>query len=102
MERKPTAAEAITPVIKAALISPGVMSFNLKTPAPTMMGVESKKENLAAASRVRPRARPAVMVTPERDTPGMMAKAWERPMSRLPDSDRLWISLILAALRSTQ
>ena len=69
MERKPTAAEAITPVIKAALISPGVMSFNLKTPAPTMMGVESKKENLAA-SRVRPRARPAVMVTPERDTPG--------------------------------
>ena len=43
MEIKPTTAEATTPVIKAALISPGVMSFNLKTPAPTMMGVGKQK-----------------------------------------------------------
>jgi hypothetical protein len=47
-----------------------------------MRGAERRKENLAAASRSSPRARPAVMVEPERETPGMTAPAWARPMRR--------------------
>ncbi len=44
-----------------------------------MIGVESRKLKRAAASRVKLRNRPPVMVMPERDTPGMTAKACKTP-----------------------
>ena len=47
-----------------------------------MMGVDRRKENRAAASLVSPRKQPAVMVTPERETPGMMARDWDTPTKR--------------------
>ena len=51
-----------------------------ETTAPAISGVERRKENLVAASRVNPRNRPVVIVMPERDTPGKSAKACALPM----------------------
>lgn len=47
---------------------------NLKTPAITTMGIESKKENFAASSRDNPISIPPEIVEPERDIPGKRAK----------------------------
>ena len=44
-----------------------------------MIGSDSRNENRAAVSRSRPIARAAVIVTPERDTPGCSAIAWASP-----------------------
>ncbi len=44
-----------------------------------MIGVESRKLKRAAASRVKLRKSPPVMVMPERETPGMTAKACRTP-----------------------
>ena len=49
-----------------------------------MPGTASRKENLAAPERDRPSARPAVMVTPEREVPGISARACAHA-----DGDRL-------------
>ena len=43
--------------------------------APAISGVDSRKENRAAASRVILRHNPATIVMPERDTPGKSARA---------------------------
>ena len=51
-------------------------------PAPSVIGVASRKLKRAAASRVRPSARPAVIVAPERLMPGSRASAWLKPMVR--------------------
>src|SRR6266481_1131955 len=58
------------------------MSFSLSNPAPAMIGAAIKNEKFAASSRRSPKARAAVMVTPERDTPGTIANACERPMRK--------------------
>ena len=54
-----------------------------------MTGTASRKEKRAAARGVRPRARPAVIVTPDRDAPGTRARAWAHPMSTAPRMPRL-------------
>ena len=51
-------------------------------PAPAMIGADRKKEKCAALSRCMPRNSAAVMVTPERETPGMIAKACADPTTR--------------------
>ncbi len=51
-------------------ITPG----SLTMAAPKMMGVDSKNENRAAPSLVIPMNSPVVIVMPERDTPGIMAR----------------------------
>ena len=40
----------------------------------------SRKDRRAAAGRAIPRTRAAVMVTPERDAPGISASAWPQPI----------------------
>jgi len=45
------------------------------SPAPKMIGVASRKEKRAAARRSNPKASAVVIVTPERETPGIIAKA---------------------------
>lgn len=45
-----------------------------------MAGRLNKKEKEKAVSGLRRWNRPAVMVLPEREMPGTMAKAWNRPM----------------------
>ena len=54
----------------------------LKTTAPSVIGTRSRNEKRAAESRSRPRNRAAVIVIPERETPGI-----ERRALREPDRD---------------
>src|SRR5918994_4321360 len=66
-----------------------------------MTGNDSRNENRAAVSRSKPIARAAVIVTPDRDTPGCNATACATPShqpSRMPRSSS---SRRLAARRST-
>src|SRR5690242_17698319 len=49
------------------------MSINFFKTAPPTMGADSRKEYCAGAFRVIPRNKPAMIVTPERDTPGIIA-----------------------------
>jgi hypothetical protein len=51
-------------------------------PAAVTAGTDSKNENRAAASRVRPSASPADMVIPLREVPGTRASACAKPMSK--------------------
>src|SRR3990170_1837221 len=62
------------------------------SPAPRVIGVASRKLKRAALSRVRPSARPAVMVAPERLIPGNRASAWERPIATALRASRPSIS----------
>ena len=43
-------------------------------------GIPSKKENLAASFLSQPDIRAIEIVEPERDTPGIIAKAWAIPI----------------------
>ena len=56
-----------------------------------MVGMARKKENSAAALRLRPRSMAPKMVAPEREVPGIMDKHWNRPMYTATDQD---ISLV--------
>ena len=59
-------------------------------PAPRMAGSASSIENLAAASRARPRKIPPAIVEPAREMPGARAKAWKKPMTAAsPNRTRL-------------
>src|SRR6478736_9075474 len=73
-----------------------LMSFgNSDTTAPAITGVDNKNEKRVAASRVNPRNNPAVIVIPERETPGHSARAWAEPMataSPIFDESRLRLS----------
>ena len=48
-------------------------------PAPRMAGRLSRNDRRAAAGRDNPDASPAVIVTPDRDAPGINASAWNSP-----------------------
>ena len=77
-------AERIAPQVRACQ-STGPLassrSLNLNSPAPAMVGMESRKEKRAEASRLNPIISPAVMVMPEREVPGISASAWATPMN---------------------
>ena len=45
-----------------------------------MVGIARKKENSAAARLSAPISMAPTMVAPERDTPGTMARHWNRPI----------------------
>jgi heme exporter protein C len=45
------------------------------TAAPKMAGMASRNEYRAASSRASPRTKPALIVVPERDRPGIIARA---------------------------
>ncbi len=51
----------------------------MNSPAPAVIGIASRNENLAADSRSIPIHRAAVMVMPERETPGDNAIACAKP-----------------------
>src|SRR5580692_3795709 len=53
---------------------------SLETTAPAISGADRRNEKRVAASRVKRRKRPAVIVMPERDTPGQRASAWAVPI----------------------
>jgi len=100
----PVTQETAIPIVKSTVITDGfeITPGNLTMAAPKMMGVDSKNENLAAPSLVSPISSPVLIVTPERETPGMIASAWEIPMN-IPAPKVIWlISIFLALLRSAQ
>ena len=47
--------------------------------APSMTGIDMKKENSAAIGRSVPISIPPTMVDPERDVPGTNERIWKRP-----------------------
>ena len=56
--------------------------------AKDMAGIPKRKENLAASRLSQPDSRAVEIVTPDRETPGNIANAWERPITKL--SRYLW------------
>jgi len=77
MLANPLIKETIIPTIKSVVIIDGfdMISGSLIAAAPKIIGVDNKKENRADASLVNPVSNPVVMVTPERETPGIIAIA---------------------------
>ena len=53
-----------------------------RAPAPPMAIIDRRRENRAESLAVIPVMRPAVMVMPLRDVPGIRARVWARPMNR--------------------
>jgi len=65
-------------------------------PAPTMTGVDSRNENLAAHVRVLSRNSAVVMVMPLRETPGTSAMAWLEPIDI--ESVHVYLSMVRVCL----
>ena len=54
-----------------------------RSEAPAIVGMERRKEKANASDEEIPKRRLAVIVVPERDNPGRIARACERPILRL-------------------
>ena len=67
----------IMPSSISLLIEPGVYSMIV---APRIAGAASKKENVITSSFLMPSSKPVLIVEPERDIPGIMARPWTAPM----------------------
>ena len=67
-----------TPVASSPLSTSG---YPFSRTAPSMIGTSRRNERRAAASRVSPRKRPALIVIPERETPGARARLCASPTS---------------------
>src|SRR3972149_1243902 len=50
--------------------------------APTIAGIERRKENLPESSRFKPRKSPVEMVAPDLEIPGMIANPWAIPIRK--------------------
>ena len=53
-----------------------------KAVAPKIIGIAKKKENSTIALRSNLRKIPPMMVAPDLETPGIIAKAWHKPISK--------------------
>ena len=62
--------------------------INSTMAAREIAGMPKRKENLAASALSQPDTKAVEIVTPDLETPGMTAKAWERPIRKL--SNKLW------------
>ena len=74
---------------RPAPMSPESASLSWKRPAASSAGIDMKKLSRVAVTRSRPRNSPTEIVAPERETPGISATAWARPIriaSRRPRS----------------
>jgi len=73
----PVTQETSIPIIKLTVIMDEfeMTCGSLTMAAPRMMGADNRNENRAAPSLVTPVSNPVVIVTPERETPGMIARA---------------------------
>ncbi len=100
----PVIQETAIPIVKSAVIAEGseITPGSLTMAAPKMMGVDSKNENRAVPSLVSPINSPVVIVMPERETPGMIAMAWDIPISILVPKVIWFISIFLELRRSAQ
>ena len=78
--KTPTIKLANTPIKNGI---PNTKSLNLYSVAPNTIGVYNKNEYLAVDSLSTPIALPVVIVIPERDTPGINARACENPIKNV-------------------
>ena len=67
--------------------------MNSKIAAKEIAGMPKRKENLAASLLSQPDNRALEIVTPDLETPGQIAKAWERPIKKL--SEKKWLFIFL-------
>ena len=58
--------------------------------AKVIAGMPKRKENFAASPLSQPDTKAVEIVTPDLDTPGKIANAWESPIKKL--SEKLWFS----------
>ena len=63
--------------------------INSTMAAREIAGMPKRKENFAASTLSQPDTRAEEIVTPDLDTPGIIAKAWEKPIRKL--SEYLWL-----------
>ena len=62
--------------------------INSTIAAKEIAGMPKRKENLAASTLSQPDTRAEEIVTPERETPGITANDWKRPINKL--FEKLW------------
>ena len=62
--------------------------MNSTIAANEMAGIPKRKENFAASFLLQPDTRAVEIVTPDLETPGKIARAWEKPIKKL--SEYLW------------
>ncbi len=100
----PAIQETSIPIVKFKVIIDEfeITWGSLTMAAPKIIGVDNKNENLAAPSLVNPLSNPVVIVIPDRETPGIIASAWDIPISMQDPKVMLFISIFLALLRSAQ
>jgi len=88
----PKIVEEIIPIIKRSRFPfwrfPEIItSRNFFKPAPAIIGPEIIKANFAASALLRFKNKPAVIVEPDLEIPGIKASAWAKPIireSRIP------------------
>ena len=100
----PATQETAVPIKKLVVIPDefDIRPGSLTMAAPKMIGVDSRNENRAAPALVNPMNIPVVIVIPEREPPGTMARTWDIPISRLVPKVIRFISIFFALLRSAQ
>ncbi len=59
--------------------------MNSTIAAREIAGMPKRKENFAASPLSQPATRAVEIVTPDLETPGKIAKAWERPIKKLSE-----------------
>ena len=79
----PPKKELAKPQNKGALKSVAESLVTSSNAAPAIIGVESRKDNRADAWRDIPKNKAAVIVTPLRETPGIMASACAQPTKNM-------------------
>ena len=62
--------------------------MNSTTAAIEIAGIPKRNENLAASVLSHPEIKAVEIVTPDLETPGKIANAWEKPINKL--SEKLW------------
>ena len=75
---RPTAPTASSVLVTTT--PPSTSLAILSTLQPNMTGMAMKKLNSLAATREQPQSRPPMIVEPEREVPGTMARHWKQPI----------------------
>ena len=94
--------ETATPVANTGLKDPWGSFKNSSIPAPKITGHESKKEILAESLLAYPRKRAAIMVTPDREAPGISARLCAAPIMSASLKVKPSIAVFCAGLRSAR
>lgn len=107
LSKKPTAIIPATKAIKLPTSSGTRLSIkytlsltSVLRVTPSIIGSDAKKLYSAAAAGLRPASRPAIIVEPDLETPGISAKTWVKPIKSALHLVRLSPSLVGDALGS--